>query len=234
MRYLCISDIHGDLEALRAILATAERKNFHGILLAGDVLFPAPHALLTDKLWDARSSVQPLEVWRRLRAASATIVQGVTDRALATLDPKRISPSSEEERRRMAAFIRLRQELGDLVLRELSQLPTHERVVLEDARDLLLVHGSPADPFEAMGFELEEDELNALVADDPADVVICGMSHVPFDRVIADVRVINVGSVGDAPDNRSPHEPPVLAHAAWLDSTPSGIEVDAFSVPLTP
>ncbi|MBC7858370.1 MAG: metallophosphoesterase, partial [Burkholderiaceae bacterium] len=35
--------------------------------------------------------------------------------------------------------------------------------------------------------------------DDPADLVICGGSHVPFDRTVSGVRIINVGSVGEAP-----------------------------------
>jgi predicted phosphodiesterase len=30
-------------------------------------------------------------------------------------------------------------------------------------------------------------------------VVVCGGSHVPFDRMVCGVRVINVGSVGEAP-----------------------------------
>jgi predicted phosphodiesterase len=90
----------------------------------------------------------------------------------------------------------------------------------------LLVHGSPTDPGEAMSHDLEDEELMALVGDDPADVIVCGMSHVPFDRTVSDVRIINVGSVGEAPG-----EPPV-AHATWIDVTTSGVSVEQFVVPL--
>ena len=72
MRLLCISDIHGHLDALAAVLATAERRSFHKILVAGDIVFPGPAAL---------------ETWRRLAGAGAILVQGVADKALATLDP---------------------------------------------------------------------------------------------------------------------------------------------------
>ena len=54
MLLLCVSDIHGNLDALRAVLATAEKRAFHKLLVAGDIIFPGPH---------------PLETWRRLTAA---------------------------------------------------------------------------------------------------------------------------------------------------------------------
>jgi predicted phosphodiesterase len=224
MRFLCLSDVHGHLDALRAVLATAERKSFHRLLIAGDIVLPGPDV--------PEAEVDPLEVWRRLRAATATMVQGTTDKALGLLDPASIARSSEKEKKRLERFTNVRKNLGELVLRELRGLPTHERIMLEDGRELLLVHGCPMDPFEPMSFELDEDELGVLIGDDPADVVVCGMSHVPFDRMIGDVRVINVGSVGDAPDNRKDGEGPWVAHGTWIESTTGGIEVDQFVVPL--
>ena len=59
------------------------------------------------------------------------------------------------------------------------------------------------------------------------------MSHVPFDRTIVDVRVVNVGSVGEAPGTGSrggiPHR---YAHATWIESLPAGITVEQITVPL--
>ena len=92
-----------------------------------------------------------------------------------------------------------RDALGDLILQRIRRLPTHARIPLEDGGELLLVHGSPADPGEALTHDMSDEEINALIGDDPADVVVCGASHVPFDRMVGGVRVINVGSVGEAP-----------------------------------
>ena len=47
--------------------------------------------------------------------------------------------------------------------------------------------------------------MRELLADDPADIVICGATHVPFARVIDEVQVINVGSVGLAPGGGVAH-----------------------------
>jgi predicted phosphodiesterase len=224
MLILCVSDIHGNLDALRAVLATAERRAFHKLLVAGDIVFSGR---------DDASTAQPLETWRRLTAAGAVMVQGVTDRAIATLDPAKIDPSSEHEKKMIERMKTVREELGELVLERLRRLPTQVRFPLEDGGELLLVHGSPLDPSEAMTQDMDEEELSALIGDDPADLVVCGMSHVPFDRIVGDhVRIVNVGSVGEAPDNVGPRESPLVAHAAWIESRPSGLFVEPIIVPL--
>jgi predicted phosphodiesterase len=223
MLLLCVSDIHGNLDALRAVLATAERRSFHKLLVAGDVVFPG---------------AEPLETWRRLTAAGAIMVQGVSDKALATLDPNALRPRSEHERNMIERMKAVRTELGDLILERIKRLPTHVRIPLEDGGELLLVHGSPVDPAEAITHDMTDDEVDALLGDDPADVIVCGMSHVPFHRTLGDVHIVNVGSIGEAPDgleappSYGTEERPIIAHATWIESTPRGIIVEPITVPL--
>ena len=217
MRLLCVSDIHGQLDALTAVLATAERRSFHKLLVAGDLLFPGP---------------EPLETWRRLSAAGAVMVQGVGDKALSTLDPGTLRASNPHEEKMIARMTEVRTELGEIILRRLQRLPTHFRLPLEDGGELLLVHGSPADPAESISHDMTDEEINAALGDDPADVVVCGMSHVPFERDIAGVRVINVGSVGEAPDSHEADEDgDRYAHAAWIESTQTGVTVEFLRIP---
>ncbi len=212
MRLLCISDIHGHVGALSAVLAMAERQAFHKLLVAGDIVFPGP---------------EPLATWRRLVSAGAVMVQGVGDKALATLDPSDLHPTNDHERQRVERMRAVRAELGDVILERLKRLPTHVRVPLEDGKELVLVHGSPSDPTVELSDDLTEDEMNALLGDDPADVVVCGMSHVPFERTFGDVHIINVGSVGEAPvGGASP-----VAHATWIESSPMGITVTQVRIP---
>ncbi len=121
----------------------------------------------------------------------------------------------------------VRDSLGDLILQRIRRLPTHQRIPLEDGGELVLVHGSPADPAEALTHDMSDAEISALLGDDPADLVVCGASHVPFDRVVSDVRIVNVGSVGEAPGAG-----PRVAHATWIESTPRGLFVEPIVVPL--
>lgn len=211
MRILCISDIHGHIDALKAVLATAEKSAFQKLLVAGDIVFPGP---------------APLETWRRLTHAGAVMVQGLSDWAIATLDPAGLHPLTPHEEKMVERMREVRGELGELILERLRRLPSHVRVPLEDGGELVLVHGSPADPGEVLTFDMSDEELNALLGDDPADIVVCGMSHVPFDRMVGDVRIINVGSVGEAPGE------PRVAHATWITSLPSGVEVEQVAIPI--
>ena len=212
MRLLCISDIHGEIGALRAVLATAEKRGYQKVLVAGDLCFPGP---------------EPLEVWRTLARVNAVCVQGVTDKALATIDPAQLEERAESTANRAMArrFLEARRAVGELVLERLRRLPTHHRIPLDNGAELLLVHGSPEDATEPISHDLDDDEIDALIGDDPADVVVCGMSHVPFVREIGGVKIVNVGSVGDAPGGG-------VAHATFIDTFPGGLRVDQVAVPL--
>jgi len=234
---LCLSDIHGHARALSAVLATAERRGYGRILVAGDICFPGP---------------QPLETWRRLSQLRALCVQGVGDRAIATIDTTELRPRDEFERARLARLLEVRAELGDAILVRLAKLPQLARQPLEGGRQLAMVHGSPLDPLEPITHDMDDAVVAHLLADEVADVVLCGGSHVPFDRIIKrpnvgdgvpeHTRVINLGSVGEAPgsDDDEVTEPtrelrfvePRFAHATFVESTDGGIEVDQFVVPV--
>jgi predicted phosphodiesterase len=210
MRFLCISDIHGHADALAAVLATAERRGFSKLLVAGDLCFPGP---------------APLDTWRRLLASNAVCVQGVGDRALATVDVNNLRATSEHDRARLDRLRATRAELGELILARLAKLPKTIRIPIETGGEILLVHGSPLDPSEPISHDMTDEEMSALVADDPADIIVCGASHVPFDRQIGDTRIINVGSVGEAPGGQH-------AHATFVETSASGVAVEQFVVPL--
>jgi predicted phosphodiesterase len=185
-----LSDVHGNLRALDAVLNELQRRAIADVFVAGDVLL---------------GGKEPLEVWQRLQSLGAHCVRGTSDVALATVDPIRLRPQTAQEAEMAERFAATRRAVGDLILRRLGELPDRLRVPMVDGRELLLVHGSPADPFESIGHDLDDDGVRELIADDPADIVVCGATHVPFSRVVDDVEVINVGSVGSAPGGGVAH-----------------------------
>lgn len=185
-----ISDIHGNLQALDAVLEELSRRQARDIFVAGDLLLGGD---------------EPLAVWRKLQSIGARCVCGPSDLALATVDAAALRPSDDQEREKVEAFKRTQTQLGELVKKQLAQLPRQLRIPMIDGGELLLVYGSPKDAFETIGHELDDEEMSALLSDDPADVVVCGGTHVPFARRLDDVQVINVGSVGAAPEGRVAH-----------------------------
>jgi hypothetical protein len=76
-----------------------------------------------------------------------------------------------------------------------------------------------------MSLDMDDDELNALIGDEAADLIVCGGSHVPFERIVADTHIINVGCVGDRPT-------PGVAYATLLETLPMGVQVTPFVVEL--
>ena len=210
MRFLCVSDIHGHAAALRAVIREAEALGFDQLVACGDLCFPGP---------------DPLEVWKILVQYRALCTQGVGDRALAAIDPEKLSATGEAERARIDRLRKAHRELGDIIVARLGQLPPIARLPIESGHTLLVVHGSPADPTEPFDINMSEDEMIALLGDEPGDIVVCGGSHVPFDRTVADVRIVNVGSVGEAPAGDH-------ASAAIITTSQLGISVEPITVPL--
>jgi len=198
-----LSDVHGNLAALDAVLAELERRDVRRIFVAGDLLLGG----------DA-----PLEVWQRLEKVGAQCTRGLSDSSLVHIDPTRLAPTNDEERARAERFAATRRAVGDLVIERLRRLPETLRVPMIDGRELIMVHGSPADPATDITHDMEDAEILALVADDPADLIVCGGSHVPFQRVIDEIHVVNVGSVGAAPEG-------AVAHFTIVTPRMSGTEV---------
>ena len=185
-----MADIHGNLAALSAVLDELARREVEVVVFAGDLLLGGD---------------EPLEVWRTLSRVSARCTRGPSDTALAAVDPDTLEPADDEERAKARRFADTRAEIGDLVIEQLRRLPEKIRLPMIDGGEIVVVHGSPADPSAEMGHELSDEELLALLGGDPADIVVCGATHVPFIREVEGVRIVNVGSVGDAPEGRVAH-----------------------------
>ena len=62
--------------------------------------------------------------------------------------------------------------------------------------NVLYVHASPRNDEDIFTVRTPEERIAFLFEDVDADVVVCGHTHMQFDRVVAGRRVINSGSVG--------------------------------------
>ena len=174
------SDVQGNLSALEAVLAELAKRAVTDIYVAGNVVL---------------GGAQPLETWMRLANIQARITQGPKDLATATVDPSTLNVTTEREKALLTQFSDTRNKLGEFVLQKLKRLPLQVRVPLMSGDELVVVHGSPAEPGTEFSHDLDDDEMMALLGDDPADVVVCGGALVPFERMVAGVRIVNVGAV---------------------------------------
>ncbi len=203
-----LSDIHGNLEALDAVLEELRRRVIDRIYVAGDLLL---------------GGTDPVGVFKRLQQVNAQCTRGLSDAALVKVDPDSLLPQDAEQIERAASFRQTRRGLGELALKYLERLPLTLRIPLIDGSEILMVHGSPADPTVELSDDMSDDEMIALCADDPADIIICGASHVAFSRQLPETRVVNVGSVGEAPGSVAcftvitPRMDGNLVEQTWVD-----------------
>jgi len=210
-----LSDLHGNLAALEVVLAELDRLGVKRLYVAGDLLLGGD---------------EPLGVWQRLQTLGATCTRGPSDMALGSVDPTSLVPIDDEQRRQARRFADTRAAIGDLVAERLRRLPERERIPLVDGREILMVHGSPADNNREISHDLSDDEILALLDDDPADIIVCGSTHVPFQRAVDEYHVVNVGSVGAAPEGQIAHYTvitPRMSNADILQDWVSYEELDA-------
>ena len=175
MKIAAISDIHGNLAALDAVLADIAQRGVDVIVNLGDIV---------------SGHLQPRETAARLMALALPTIRGNHERQLLG-DPARMGVSD--------AFARA--QLLPEQLAWINALPATLRL----RHDVLLVHGTPAsdlvyflDTVTPQGSRAATlDEVSARIGDADAALVLCGHTHMPRALQLPDGwLVVNPGSVG--------------------------------------
>ena len=176
MRVAVISDIHGNLPALDAVLSEVEREHVDMIISCGDVA----------------SGPMPAETIERLRTLdNAHFVHGNADRGViaafdGTEKPRLPGPAadwcatqiSSDQRDFLASFVdTVRLELGGV-------------------GRVLFCHGSPRNDLDILTAVTPEDRVREFMEGAGADLIVSGHTHMQYDRTVDRVRLINPGSVG--------------------------------------
>jgi len=175
-RVAALADIHGNLPAVEAVLADLARETVDLILVCGDVA----------------SGPLPVETLDLLGALPrARFVRGNADRSLVTaFDGGQLSSWPGPAADWCAS--QLSREHRDFLASFSETIP----VSVNGLGRVLFCHGSPRSDAEMMTMETPEERLRELLDGVDADVVVCGHTHMPFERLVGRVRVVNPGSVG--------------------------------------
>jgi len=187
MKIAILSDIHGNLSALDAVLADLDaRGGADQIVVLGDVVAMGP---------------QPREVIDRLRDLECTVIQGNTDTWYAPDAPPPLPPKkakSKREERILRLYHWLKGELRPADVEFLNALPFSYEVAAGTER-LWFVHGSPRKNTEGLWSTTPDEELRKALK--PArkagvTVVAGGHTHQAMMRELDDIVVVNPGVVG--------------------------------------
>jgi putative phosphoesterase len=160
-------DVHGNLRALEAVLE--EIPDDATIVVGGDVV---------------AGGEQPSGTLERLRALGERVIwiRGNADRELHP-EEEGLAPQDFLDEARAA----LTEEQIEFL---------HDQPPTAQIGNVLYVHASPRNDLDIFTELTPEERIAFLFADVDADVVVCGHTHMQFDRVVAGKRVVNSGSVG--------------------------------------
>jgi len=217
MKIAAVSDIHGNLFALDAVLEDVRRRGVDIAVNLGDIL---------------SGGLLPAETAERLMVLDLPTIAGNHERQVLTLDPERMGASDRH------AF----DTLGDAQRAWIARLPA----VLSPADGVFMCHATPYNDVDCYLEDLVDGELRPAPVGRieersrscDASLILCGHSHIPrVVRLSTGQLIVNPGSVGIQAyqgHDPAPHVVEVGApHARYaiLESTRWGWQADLIAVP---
>jgi putative phosphoesterase len=199
VRVAALYDIHANLPALEAVLDEVRDAGVDLVVVGGDVV-PGPMPAGT---FSCLLGIERPLLWLRgngdrevLAARRGEELRTVPEQFRGLIDWTAGQLSAEHERL-------------------LAAWPATLRVEVPGVGDVLFCHATPRNDTEIFTRLTPDDRLRPVFEGVDASMVVCGHTHMPFDRMVGGIRVVNAGSVG------MPFGPP---GADWLLLGP-GVEL---------
>jgi predicted phosphodiesterase len=190
VRILALYDIHGNIDALEAVLADPRAAQPDAVVIGGDAV-PGPFARATLERLDL---IAPAPRW--VRGNGEREVAEAARAASAGLDP----PGDDD--------------LAEISARELGPdraLALHDLPLILELDGILFCHATPRRDDEMLTRLSPPDRLTDALAGINASLVVAGHTHQQDDRMIGATRFVNAGSVG------MPYEGDSGAYWLWIE-----------------
>jgi|SoiMethySBSTD1v2_1073268.scaffolds.fasta_scaffold98585_2 putative phosphoesterase len=180
MRIAALYDIHGNLPALEAVLKEIRLADVHLVVVGGDILpGPMPRETL--------ESLLELEIPVRFIKGNCENDAFAETRGIGEVRfPEQVKESMHWS--------------AEQIFSEYEQLvyewPDTLSLEVDGFGRVLFCHATPRDDNEIFTRLTPEESVLPIFEETGAAMVVCGHTHMQFDRTIGHVRVINAGSVG--------------------------------------
>jgi len=186
MRIGIFSDVHGNLQALEAVLADIRACEPDAVYCLGDLV---------------GYGANPNEVTERIRRDGFPTVMGNYDDGVG-FDRDECGCAYREDAERERGQRSLEWTKAHTTPENKAFLRTlkNEVRLQADGKRLLLVHGSPRRMNEYLFEDRPLSSFQRLAASSNADVIVFGHTHKPYVKDVDGVRFVNAGSVGKPKD----------------------------------
>jgi putative phosphoesterase len=179
MRVAALYDIHGNLPALEAVLQEIRQERVDRIIIGGDVV-PGPMPRETvECLLDVDVPTQ--------------FIQGNGDRDVLAQIATGTS-SVPQQFREMMRWVG--DQLSPEDQRFLASWPKTVSIQIPGLDEVLFCHATPRNDTEIFTALTPDESLLPVFDGLKERLVVCGHTHMQFDRTIGATRVVNAGSVG--------------------------------------
>ena len=179
MRIAAIYDIHGNLPALEAVLRDIRQAEVDLVVAGGDVV---PGPMPRETLMCLLELDLPTQFIQGNGEAAVLAEMADTDSSVPEQFRDVIRHSAQQ----------LQPEHEHL----LASWPMTLRVEIRGVGAILFCHATPRNNTEIFTRLTPEDRVLPAFAEVNVPLVICGHTHMQFDRTIGTIRVVNAGSVG--------------------------------------
>lgn len=180
MRVAALYDIHGNLPALEAVLADVRQVGVDRIVVGGDVV---PGPMPRESLALLLGLEIPVQfIFGNCEVAVLQVMAGKDPAGVPEAVRPVISWTAEQ--------------LGPECGRILEGWPKTVWLDVPGLGGVLFCHGTPRDENEVFTRLTPEERLLPAFEGADAAVIVCGHTHMQFDRRIGNFRVVNAGSVG--------------------------------------
>jgi putative phosphoesterase len=180
MRLAALYDIHGNLPALEAVLREVRQARVDRIVIGGDVM-PGP---------------MPRETLEHLLALDipTTFIRGNGDRVVLEQTMGKESTEVPESFREVIRWNA--EQLAAHHRDAVAGWPLTTRVEVPGIGDVVFCHATPRNDAEIFTRLTPDDVLAPIFDPTNAAAVVCGHTHMQFDRTVGRTRIVNAGSVG--------------------------------------
>lgn len=175
-----LSDIHGNLPALEAVMEDMKKFDVDQVVVAGDVINFGPFSRQTAEIVIEQN-------WPVIRGNNEYfLVDYKTPRA----------PTEWNDPLQFAPIAWLSRQFDQKLKRKIACWPDSLNLRFEEAPPIQVFHGTPNDPWDSIYWTMTDEEIEKLLSAVEAEFVICGHTHLPLDRQSGKWHIFNPGSVG--------------------------------------